>query len=99
MSPSKGETLQQRDRDMSYEINAETTNLKNGSMRVRTEEITNPQGSETSHVQVSMHCKELDMTQSTATLGGPNGTKFKVKKVLAYDASGNSIELSIFFDA
>jgi hypothetical protein len=39
------------------------------------------------------------MTQSTATLGGPNGTKFKVKKVLAYDADGNSVELNIFFDA
>jgi len=84
---------------MDYKIDTETARTKNGSIRVCTEEITNPQGSETSHVQVNMHCKELDMTQSTATLGGPNGTKFKVKKVLAYDADGNSVELNIFFDA
>jgi hypothetical protein len=99
MSYSISETLQQRDRDMDYKIDTETARTKNGSIRVRTWEITDPQGGESSHVQISMDCKELDMTQCTRTIVGSDGKRLKVKKVEAHDASGNSIELSIFFDA
>ena len=83
---------------MSYKIDAETNNMKKGSIRVRTEEMTDPQGDETSHVQINMHCSELDLTQSTRTLG-VSDERFKVKKIKAYDADGNSVELNIFFDA
>ena len=83
---------------MSYKIDYKNTDMKKGGIRVRTEEMTDPKGEETSHVQVSMHCSDLDMTQTTKTLG-KGRKKFKVKKIKAYDADGNSVELNIFFDA
>ena len=49
------------------------------------------------HFQISLHCDELDVTQTTRTRGGPD-FPFKVKTFTARNKQGNIAILKVFFN-
>ena len=74
----------------------QTTDTRFGDIRIDTYDH---EESEVSAVCVTIHANDLDLVQETRTHIRDDGSKFKVKEIVAFDGLGNEVQLRIFHEA